>query len=100
MLLRYKRPWFLRKRTPHRLHRHDYRKWELAEAWALDVEECSLFEWEIDFADHSVSCTAFHSLHSPLGLTAYRVAFLDVTTNGSNARIELHAKHHYFCTLT
>jgi hypothetical protein len=37
MLLRYKRPWFLRKRTPHRLRRHDYRKWELAEAWALDV---------------------------------------------------------------
>jgi hypothetical protein len=46
MLLRYKRPWFLRKRTPHRLHRHDHRKWELAEAWALDVEECSLLKWE------------------------------------------------------
>ena len=42
MRLRCKRQWFP-QRTRHRPHPHGYRKRELAEAWALDVEKCSLF---------------------------------------------------------
>jgi hypothetical protein len=48
----YKRPWFLR-RTLHRLHPHDYRKRELAEALNL---EWSLLEWKIYHRKFSFPC--------------------------------------------